>query len=646
MSGAGLKYLSHREAVGTGGCKILEVTGHFPQIPAELLRVIHTFRISPGGGWIEEEIELINPGKTALRITDLDLAFGKSLYDTKTSQWDPLMSAHELMAIPFLVDPQGKHHRHPLVGLQNGNEGWKYQGKPRLLSEAWTLTDGRNGFLFSHYSQDLIRMARAQAIYDGNGIVLRFGGAGAEIEKEEGNFLFVIPSDTRQSLGVARYAEFPGGHREGATLYRKWMDALGHKQPPGYRPPLHWEPHYDNPWWRYTREHILEQGRKGAEMGCELLYLDPAWDKVLGGSEWDEPRLGAFAGFNDAVKGLGLQGIGLHIMGDSIGAQANDFLKQFPGSQRRNAKGEPVLPQHPCFASKAWQNGKQARLETLLRENDLKFLMFDFHSWRGSCWDATHGHEVPMTRRDHARAYYDLIARIKSARTDVLIEAHDAIVAGQPRFYLPKYYGHTGPHRWDEHWGFEFMHNPLQDIIEGHALSLYYYRLAYNIPMYLHIPMYADNDNLLMFWWYASTVQHLGIGGTRADFATQGGGGLHPLPQARFAAYQKAVAEYKPLRTFFIDGEFHGLGEYVHLHVRRDLNQAVLVVFNLDQEPVERTITLCPESVGLKKIITADGAAIATTDGENRTTLTLTISPMSSKRVRINFGANTGKTPS
>jgi len=635
LTGAGLHYLSHREGTLPDGTKFFEATGCFNQIPSNVLQVVQTFRAQPDQNWIEEEVVLINPGPVALRITDLDFSFGKSLYNKAASQWDPLMPAHELMAVPFLVDPENHRHRHPLCTLQNGNEAWKYKGKPRLLSEAWALTDGKDGFLFSHYSQDLIRMALAQAIYNEQGIELRFGGAGAEIEKEEGNFLFLIGPGDRQNLGTARYAEYTGGHREGALLYRGWMDAKGHTKPQGYQPPLHWEPHYDNPWWTFSREHILEQGRKGAAMGCELLYLDPRWDKICGGIEWDTERLGDFAGFNDAAKALGLKGTGLHIMGDFAGGKPEEYLKIFPGSARRNAKNESVLPQNPCFAASQWSGPKEALQKSLLAEDDLKFLMFDFHRWPGSCWDTSHGHSVPLTRREHAQAYYNHIARIKAVRPDVLIEAHDAIVAGVPKIYLPKYYGHTGTQRWDEHWAFEFMHNPLLDLVEGQALSLYYYRLACDIPMYLHIPMYADNDNLLMFWWYASTVQHLGIGGTRVDFATVGGGGLNPMPQARFEAYQKAVAEYKPLRKFFIDGEFYGLNEYAHLHVRPDLNQAVLMIFNIEQQAVEKVLRFDAAGTGLKSVTSASGAEIKSAGRE--TVVAVTIPPMSSKLVRINF---------
>jgi hypothetical protein len=635
LEGSGVRYLSHREGTGSDGGGFFEVTGHFDGISSDLLQVVHTFRETAGRQWLEESIELVNRDKAAIRVMNLDLGFNKSLYDAEKQAWHPWMGAHELLAVPFLVDPSGNRHRHPLPTLQNGNEAWRFQGKPRLLSEAWVLTDGLDGFLFSHYSQDLIRMARAQAIYDEDGIALRFGGSGSENEKEEGDFIFVIPPRTSQSLGVSRYMEYAGGYREGALLYRNWMDAMGHAKPEGYQPPLHWEPHYDNPWWTYSREHILDQGRKGVAMGCELLYLDPIWNTFLGGGGWDSRRLGSFADFNKEVVSMGLKGTGLHIMGQSIPGQRDVFQENFPGAQMRNVQGEIIHPHAPCYTSKAWQEEKEARINKLLQQEDLKFLMFDFHPWMGSCWEDLHGHGVPMTRRDHAQAYYNHIARIKAMRPGVLIEAHDAIVAGRPRVYLPKYYGHTGDHRWDEHWGFEFMHNPLKDLVEGHALALYYYRQAYNIPLYLHFPMYADNDNLLMFWWMASTVQHLGIGGTRVDFATKGGGGLHPMPEARFTAYQEAVAEYKPLRKFFIDGTFHGINEYAHLHVRPDLNQAVLMVFNLEQHTIDRRVRFRPSETGLDSVVSASGADIAA-DGED-VLITVSISPMSAQIIGINF---------
>ena len=34
-----------------------------------------------------------------------------------------------------------------------------------------------------------------------------------------------------------------------------------------------------------------------------------------------------------------------------------------------------------------------------------------------------------------------------------------------------------------------------------------------SLPLYIHIDLRTDNRNALVFWWYASTCRHLGIGG-------------------------------------------------------------------------------------------------------------------------------------
>ena len=62
------------------------------------------------------------------------------------------------------------------------------------------------------------------------------------------------------------------------------------------------------------------------------------------------------------------------------------------------------------------------------------------------------------------------------------------------------------------------------DLLSGKALSLYEYNLAYDIPLYLHIHCGQDNQQMLAFWWYASTCRHLGIGGVKdpADAAVPG----------------------------------------------------------------------------------------------------------------------------
>ena len=95
--------------------------------------------------------------------------------------------------------------------------------------------------------------------------------------------------------------------------------------------------------------------------------------------------------------------------------------------------------------------------------------------------------------------------------------------------------------------------------LTGKALALYYYALGCNVPLYLHITMAADNDACVFFWWTASTVRHLGIGGKTSNKTIEPGGGLAPYdPEQRFAAYQAQMRTYNRLKPFFVRGVFHG----------------------------------------------------------------------------------------
>jgi hypothetical protein len=81
----------------------------------------------------------------------------------------------------------------------------------------------------------------------------------------------------------------------------------------------------------------------------------------------------------------------------------------------------------------------------------------------------------------------------------------------------------------------------------------------------------------LVFWWFASTCRHLGVGGK------------HPDP-AVWEAQKKAMQQYKELKRFYTQGDFYGLDEMVHAHTLKDRGQSVINVFNLDDKPVERQI--------------------------------------------------------
>jgi len=257
--------------------------------------------------------------------------------------------------------------------------------------------------------------------------------------------------------------------------------------------------------------------------------------------------------------------------------------------------GTPIKFWEVCTLNPAWQDEKLERL-TRIAQQGMSFAMFDEFDWRGPCYSPEHGHLVPSTPEGHVRAVYSLIRNLKQRVPSLLVEAHDPIWPWGVR-YLPIYFGQTtDPARqrgsYEENWGFEFMWDPIKDLLSGRALCLYYYNLACDIPLYDHITMANDNDACLAFWWYASTVRHLGIGGKK---------GLRSKTEneARWQAYQAAMRQYLRLREWFVRGRFIGLDELTHLHVLPGKPGGVLVTFNLADKPIERDLTLNPADLGL-----------------------------------------------
>ncbi|MBN1911875.1 MAG: hypothetical protein JW818_19190 [Pirellulales bacterium] len=181
-----------------------------------------------------------------------------------------------------------------------------------------------------------------------------------------------------------------------------------------------------------------------------------------------------------------------------------------------------------------------------------------------------------MEKEAHCRANLELARRVHAKHPDVLIEMHDMMLAGKRPRYLPVYYKYGLPGSYDETWGFEFMWNATDDIRSGHARSLYYYNLACNIPLYLHIDLRDDNLHCQTLWWYASTCRHLGLGGT------------HNNPMV-VQAQQAAMKKYRELDRYFKRGDFYGVSEEIHAHVLPEENALVINVFNLSGE--SRTVT-------------------------------------------------------
>ena len=305
-----------------------------------------------------------------------------------------------------------------------------------------------------------------------------------------------------------------------------------------------------------------------------------------------------------------------------------------PRRREPDAGCKPIPFWEVCTQCPAWQREKADRIERVASAG-MRFAMFDEFDWRGPCYAADHGHTVPSTPLGHVRAIYGLIRETKRRVPGLLVEAHDPVWPWGVR-YLPVYFDQTlnparRPGSYDENWGFEFMWDPIKDLVSGQALCLYYYNLGCDIPLYDHITAEKDNDACLAFWWYASTVRHLGIGGKKGLDSTK----ENP---ARWAAYTQAMARYRRLHEWFARGRFVGIDELTHLHVLTDKPGGVVIAFNLDERPVERQIVLKPADLGLRAneaVAMVDGCRSQWVEGQ----LSLSISLPARTPVVVEIGA-------
>jgi hypothetical protein len=291
---------------------------------------------------------------------------------------------------------------------------------------------------------------------------------------------------------------------------------------------------------------------------------------------------------------------------------------------------EPIAFWEVCTQNPAWQKEKLARLERIAGQG-MRFMMFDEFDWRGPCYSPSHGHPVPSTPEGHVRAVYGLIRQLKQRVPGILVEAHDPVWPWGVR-YLPIYFDQTldatrRPGSYEENWGFEFMWRPIEDLLSGRALCLYYYNLACDIPLYDHITAEYDNDACLGFWWYASTIRHLGIGGKKGLDSKQ-------INESRWQAYLKAMERYGRLRDWLVRGRFVGIDEWTHLHVLAGRPGGVLVAFNMGEQPVERTVVIKSADLGLGEGEPPVSGARATRVGDGLQ-LSLTIAPRSPLVVEI-----------
>ena len=105
------------------------------------------------------------------------------------------------------------------------------------------------------------------------------------------------------------------------------------------------------------------------------------------------------------------------------------------------------------------------------------------------------------------------------------------------------------------------------------------------------------------------------------------------------------MERYGRLRDWLVRGRFVGLDEWTHLHVLAGQPGGVLVVFNMGEQPVERTVVLKLADLGLGQGEPPVSGAQATRVGDGLQ-LSLTIAPRSPVVVEIGAAAAQVTSPS
>jgi hypothetical protein len=577
----------------------------------EGIHVEHRFTVDPAFPWIEEEIKVRNTKSHPVRLPfrcGFVLPAGPDTF-----------KGFVFSAVPYRREPRASrgHYEDYTIDqiLYRPRRSKLREDPPRsqavwprlyedYASEGWAFTDGTQGFLITKHNE----AAREYALLDrvpleGDLIGFRWAGAGASAGDPEG--YCEVDAGATHDFGTTRLTSFTGDILQGFNTFRAEMESKGHGVPKGFDPPVHWNELYDNKlWWLgepayleaanrekyYRLEDMKVEAAKAKAIGCEALYLDPGWDTPQSSKRWDETRLGKLTDFVSLLKSdYGLR-LSLHT---PLTNWVDSHCDVIPGTDRLGPDGK-IIPYSPCGASSQYVEETSRRLQTLA-QSGVVFFMFDGTWFNGECWDPKHGHSVPSTISEHVDATNRLARLVHEKYPDVLIEMHDQVVGGADVRYVPTYYGHgkdghftdaPGGKGFDSVWAFELMWRPMDDLLAGRSIALYYYNLAYSLPLYVHIDLRTDNAQGLVFWWNASTCRHLGFGGTATDAAVR-------------SAHEAAMKTYRRLKPFFSAGIFYGIDELTHVHRHPDHNAAVVNCFNLEAGPVEKDISFNPQQFGL-----------------------------------------------
>lgn len=559
-------------------------------------------------GAIIEQIKLTNPTDKSVATADFKCGFAKNICDNK--KWSQDADAVRFCPVPYRRETDGKFREFPLREVAAHGmsySGWQEPEYPTSSwgAEGWVWTAGTTSFLIAKYNPDAMEWSLMEPVSRDGKTVVRFGGVGQWKHGHPETATNLAPGKS-VTYGETRYQIVPGDWKQAFYAYRNSMAKKGCGAHKGYDPPVHWNELFDNEYFFkacpianlkdfsqeankkflqefYTLDQMKAEAAKAKELGCEALYMDPGWDTGMSHHIWDVARLGSMESFVKMLKDdYGLR-ISLWI---SLGGAPPTFAD--PAACPENAQvvdKDGRRTKIPCVSSAAFRKTKETRLLELCRQG-AAFLMFDSTSFPGSCYDKTHGHSVPSTRGEHAESLLKLLEQVKSKYPRTLIEVHDFITGPSSIHYTPTYFGYARPNSFDCLWGHEFMWNSLDDLLSGRAKSLYYYNLAYDIPLYLHVSLKPDNKNALIFWWYASVCRHLGVGGK-------------PASADVWEADKRAMKTYLSLKRFYTQGVFYGLDETVHAHTLPDLRESVINVFNLDDKRAQNQLQFRLSEIGL-----------------------------------------------
>ncbi len=596
---------------------------------------------------LEETLALINQSHKPVRIGDIKLGFTAEI--GSRPEW-------LLCAVPFRIQLDGSVHEYTTQQLMAGafsNAVYSDETRPEpalteqgvLRSEAWAWGTRDMGITIIKYNPRDIEYSVAVPAQDEGEQRLCFGGAGFCLYGEPSAAGTLLAGDS-YTFGVTVYQPYQGGITGAYEGYRRFLEQQGHTIPKNYDPPVNWNELYDVGWYHsnkeqlashYTREALLCEAQKAKACGCDLLYLDPGWEIAEGTTLWDEDRLGSPESLIRELKTNYQLDLAFRtILRTYVDHWPHECLiRHKPDAVPSSVLFGSQTMWEPCANQAAFWQVKADRIVDLASKG-VKFIMLDEMDWRGPCYHPAHGHTLPTRTIDHVRAIYALSAEIRRRCPQVVTEVHDPVWPWGRSCYVPMYFrqgfGEKGDY--DENWGFEFMWDCIDDLKTGKALSLYYYNLGCSIPLYLHITMAADNDQCLFFWWAASTVRHLGIGGKTSNKTIEPADGLPAYDQEkRFEDYCAQMRIYNQYKPYFTRGCFHGISEHIHLHTLPQTPGGVVNVFNLTDEVQTFSFFIAFEKIGGRKEWAVDGAnAILQEDG---LFLTVELPPMSPGLVLI-----------